>query len=181
MIEVWSEEFVSEITFSKNCSFDFHAEVINPKLRQKGLKLLFHVPMVIKRWRSIVKGNLSWNIPFWNHYLKILKFDSPWWRHQPRNGLERSKLVFHVPMLIETGKSKVNDTLRWIIPLWNCSLKILKFWLKLVTSSTQNWLEKGPKLASHVLMVIERWKSKVKETLKWGIRLWNYLLKILKF
>ena len=77
MIEVWSEEFVSKITFSKNCSFDFHAEVINPKLRQKGLKLLFHVPMVIKRWRSIVKGNLSWNIPFWNHSLKIFKFWLP--------------------------------------------------------------------------------------------------------
>ena len=43
-----------------------------------------------------------------------------------------------------------------------------------MTSSTQNWLEKGPRLVSHVLMVIERWKSEVKGTLEWCIRLWNY-------
>ena len=37
----------------------------------------------------------------------------------------------------------------------------------------QNWLKKGLKLVSHVLMVVERWKSKVSRTLRWDIRLWN--------
>ena len=32
----------------------------------------------------------------------------------------------------------------------------------------QNWLKKGPELVAHVLMVIERWESKVKGTLRWG-------------
>ena len=40
--------------------------------------------------------------------------------------------------------------------------------------------KKGPKLVPHVIIVIERWKSKAKETLKWNIRLWNFFLKILK-
>ena len=43
-----------------------------------------------------------------------------------------------------------------------------------------NWLEKGLKLVSHVLMVLERWKSKVKGTLTWGIRVSNYFVEILK-
>ena len=76
-MELWSEEFVSEINFSKHCSFDFHGDVINPKLGQKGPKLVFHVPVVIERWKSIVKGNLRWSICFWNHSLIILKFWSP--------------------------------------------------------------------------------------------------------
>ena len=40
---------------------------------------------------------------------------------------------------------------------------------------------KEPKLVSHAPMVIERWKSKVKGAFRWGIRLWNYFPKILKF
>ena len=48
--------------------------VINPKLGQQGSKLLFHIPMAIERWKSIVKGNLRWTITFWIHYLKILTF-----------------------------------------------------------------------------------------------------------
>ena len=51
--------------------------VINPKLGQKGLKLVFHVPMVKRRWKSIVKGNPRWSIRLWNHYLKILKLWLP--------------------------------------------------------------------------------------------------------
>ena len=30
-----SEEFVSEITFSKNCSFNYCGDIINPKLARK--------------------------------------------------------------------------------------------------------------------------------------------------
>ena len=38
---------------------------------------------------------------------------------------KRSKLVFCTPILLEKWKSKVKGTLRWIIHLWNCSLKVL--------------------------------------------------------
>ena len=145
------------------------------KVGWKRAQLVFHVPMVIERWNSIVKGDLRWIITFWNYC-----YYSPWWCHQPKNVSKRSKLVFHVPMLTERWKSKVEGALRCIIPLWKCFLKILKFWFSLVTSSTQNWLEKGLKSVSHVLMVIERWKSKVKGVLLF-FRLWNYFLEILEF
>ena len=119
MIELWHGEFVFEITFSKYCSFDSHGDVINQKWCQKRSKLIFHVTMVIERWKSIVKGYSRWSISFWNHYLKILKF-----------------------------------------------------WLNMVMSSTQNWFGKGPKLVSLVLMVVERWG-----TLRWRILLWNVFSK----
>ena len=118
---------------------------------------------------------------FENTFIKYWSFDSLWWHHQPNNWSKSSKLVFHVPIFIERYKSKVKGTLTWNIRLWNCFLKILKFWLNVVTSSNQNWLEKGSKHLSLVLIVIERCKSKVKETLRWGIRLWNYFLEIFKF
>ena len=47
------------------------------KLNQKGPRLVFRVPVVIIRWKSIVKENLRLSIRFWNHYLKILKFWLP--------------------------------------------------------------------------------------------------------
>ena len=37
-------------------------------------------------------------------------------------------------------KTKVKVALRWIIRLWNRFLKVLKFWLNVVESSTQDWL-----------------------------------------
>ena len=40
---------------------------------------------------------------------------------------------------------------------------------------------KRSKLVFHALMVMERLKSKVKGTFRWGIRLWNFFLEILKF
>ena len=101
----------------------------------------------IERWKSIGKGNLRW----------IIRWKS-------------SKLVFHAPMLIARWESKVKGTFMWIISLWNLSLKTLKFWLNTVTSPTQNWLEKGSNLVSHVPMLIEKSKSKVKGTLRWSIR-----------
>lgn len=112
---------------------------------------------------------------------KFWSFDSSWWRHQPKNGWKKFRLVYHVPMLMERWKSKVKDILRLIIHLWNHPLKILKFWLKIMTSSTQNCLGKRSKLVSHVLLFMERWKPKVKRALRRDICLWKYFLKILKF
>ena len=53
----------------------------------------------------------------------------------PKNGWKRSSLVFHVPRLVRRWESKVKGTFRWIFPLWKRSLKIMKFWLNVVTSS----------------------------------------------
>ena len=61
-MKLWSDEFISEITFFKDCSFYSRDDVINPKLGQKGPKLGIHVSMVMERWKSIVKGNLRWSI-----------------------------------------------------------------------------------------------------------------------
>ena len=82
---------------------------------------------------------------------------------------KRSKLIFRVIMVIERWKSIVKEYLSWSISFWNHYLKILKFWLNMVMSSTQNWFKKGPKLISLVLMVIERWG-----TLRWSILLWHF-------
>ena len=38
-------------------NFDFHGDVSNPNLCQKGSKLVSHVLIVKERWKSIVKGN----------------------------------------------------------------------------------------------------------------------------
>ena len=46
---LWSEEFVSEIAFSKCCSFD-SGDFIKPKLGQKEPKIVFHVLVVIEKW-----------------------------------------------------------------------------------------------------------------------------------
>ena len=43
-----SEEFVSESTFSKYCSFDPRGDIINPKLGQTESKFVFRIPEVIK-------------------------------------------------------------------------------------------------------------------------------------
>ena len=120
LMKHWSEDFVSDITFSKSYSFNSRGDVINPKLGQKWPWLLFHVQIVIERWKSTVKENLRWGFHFWNQSLRILKFWlplPPWWGHQPKNGSKKSKLVFHVPILIERWKSKLKGTLSWNIRL----------------------------------------------------------------
>ena len=58
------------------------------------------------------------------------------------NWKKRSKLVFHVSMVIERSKSIVKGNLRWSIHFWNHYLKILKFWVLLVTSPVQKWVKK---------------------------------------
>ena len=102
------------MTFSKYCSFDSRGDVINPKLGQKEPKVVFHLQM-IERWKSIAKGNLRWSIRLLNHYLKIWSFDFSWWRHQSKNESKKSKLVFHVPMMIERWKSRVKGALRQLL------------------------------------------------------------------
>ena len=90
----------------------------------------------------------------------------------PKKGQKGSNWYF---MLIERWKPIVKGICKWIIPLWNRCLWSLKFW-HMFMSSTQNWLEKGPELVSYVLMVIKRWKSKVKVTLKEAV-VQNYSVK----
>ena len=178
----WNHKFVSEISFSENCRFDSCSDLINPKLGQNGSKLVIHVPIVTERWKSMVKINwskvfllkpLSQNLEVLTLCCEIINLKisqkGPNWY-----------FMYQCWLIDQNQKRKV--LLRWVIPLWNSALKILKFWPNLVTSSTENWLEKRPKLVSHVLMVIERWESEVKGTLEWCIRLWNYLFfEILKF
>ena len=66
---LWSEEFVSEIAFSKCCSFD-SGDFIKPKLGQKEPKIVFHVLVVIEKWF-------------------FFSFESPWRRHQSQNGSKK--------------------------------------------------------------------------------------------
>ena len=47
--EVW--RLFLRLLSQKYCSFDSLGDVIDPKLGQKGPKLVFHVPMVIERWK----------------------------------------------------------------------------------------------------------------------------------
>ena len=144
MIKLWSEEYVSEVTFSKYSSFDSPSDFIKPKLGQKELKLVFHVPMVKERWKSIVKGNLRWNNCFWIHNFKTVKFFQ-WWLYRPKNRSTRSKLVFQVLMLIERWKSKV------ILVFW-CELFFYEAVLSKLWSFDSVWwrhqlkigLKKGP-------------------------------------
>ena len=115
LMELLSEEFVSEITFSKYCSFDSGGDIINPKLGQKRPKLVFHVPMVIERWKSIVKENLKWSIHFWNNYLKVFKF----WLHMVMSPTQK------------TGRKGPN----WYFMYQYIIFKVLG----LIFSSNMNW------------------------------------------
>ena len=131
--------------------------------------------------KSTFDGTLKWGVCFWDHFFKILQFRLRWWCHWLKIGLKGAQTCISCTKVDRKMKIKSKRYFRWIICLWNRFLKIVKFWHNVVTSSTRNWLEKRPKLISHVLIVIERWKSKVKGTLRWVICLWNYSLEILKF
>ena len=48
----------------KLLQFKLPWDVINPKLGQKWLRLVFHVPIVIERSKSIISGNFRWNVCF---------------------------------------------------------------------------------------------------------------------
>ena len=105
---------------------------------------------------------MSWSIHCWNHCLKTLKFHSPQWHCQPKNGSIRSKLVFHVKMLIERWKLKskryfeVNYS---FMEPFSQSFEVLTQCGDIINTKLA-W--KGLKLISHIL------------TLSWGICLWNY-------
>ena len=77
----------------------------------------------------------------------------------PKKGQKGPNWYF---MLIERWKPIVKGICKWIIPLWNrCLWSLNQFWVDDV---------------SYVLMVIERWKSKVKVTLKEAV-VQNYSVK----
>ena len=65
LMKLWIEKFWLQ--------FWLRGDVINPKLGQKGPRLVFHKPIVVERLKSIVKESLSRSISLWNDYLKMLK------------------------------------------------------------------------------------------------------------
>ena len=105
LMELWSEKLLSENTFSKYCSFDSHSDAINPKLGQKGPTLVFHVPTVIERWKSIIKGGLRGSISFWNYYLEIWKFWLPMVTSSTQNKVKKMQIDISCTMLLENWKS----------------------------------------------------------------------------
>ena len=137
---------------------------------------LFHVPMVIKKWKSIVKKIWSKKFVFETTISTYWSFHSLWWHHQPKNRSERSKLVFHVPMLIE--RCKANFKIFWgeLVVYETVLSKFWSFDSMRWRHQLKVWLKIGPKLVYHVVMMIERWKSKVKVTLRSGTLLWNYFI-----
>ena len=152
-MEHWSEEFVSEIIFSKYCSFDSCGDAINPKLGQKGPKLVFHAPMLIERWKSIVKGNLRWSIRFWKHYHKIFKF----WLPMVTSSTEKWVKEAQIGTLCSNDDRKIKTKIKRYLEVNYSFMKPffqnLKSCLNMVMTSTRNWVEKGPKLVSQELMV----------------------------
>ena len=95
---------------------------------------------------------------FWNCYIKILKFWLPVVRSSTQKWVKKVQIDISCSNVDRKMKIKRRSSFRLIIRLWNHSHKSLRFWLNLLTSSTQIWLENGRKLVFHVLMVIERWK-----------------------
>ena len=146
-MELGSEELVFEVTFSKYCSFNSRGDVVKTYLCQKEPKFVFD-----RKMRVNSKGKFEVNYSFFEDALsKFWSFESPWWRANPNMGQKApnwyfiyqkliERLVFYVPMLIERWKSKVKITFRWIIRLWNHSLKI---W-----SSNSMWWRHQPKIGS---------------------------------
>ena len=130
-----------------------------------------------RKIEKVFNRTLKWQVCFWYQFLKILRFWLPWCVINPKVGQKGPKLVLHVPMVIERWKSIVKWNLKWSIRFWNHYFKILKFRFPLVMSSTQKWVRNVQIGISYTPMLIERWKSKVKGTLRWIIRLWNRSLK----
>ena len=64
-LEHWIEKFWLQ--------FWLRGDFINPKLGQKGPRLVFNKPIVVERLKPLVKGSLSRSISLWNDYLKMLK------------------------------------------------------------------------------------------------------------
>ena len=136
----------------------FFCDVVIFKLGKKGLKVAYHVSMVIERSKSIFDGILKWgkfasvtnfskycNFTSSSQNIAILRLNS-------KLGQKGSKLVFHIPMAIEKWKLIVKRNLKWSIIFWNYYLKILSFltFLKVLTSRSDavipKMAEKGPDL-----------------------------------
>ena len=154
--------------FSKYSSFDSRGDAINPKFGQKRPKLVFHVPIVIERWKSRVQRNLRCSIRFWNLYLKILKFWLPVVKSSTQKWVKKVQIGEKDERKMKTKSKRYFEVNYLLMKPFSKNLEVLT---QQVTFLTQNWLEKEPKLVSHGL--IERWKSKVKGALKWDIRSWN--------
>ena len=111
------------ILWNISLSQEFLLTPVLTSLTQNWVKkksgLVFHVQIVIERWKSTAKENLRRGFHFWKHSLRILKFwlppllppAPPWLGHQPKNVSKKYKLVFHIPILTERWKSKPKDTL----------------------------------------------------------------------
>ena len=116
------------------------------KIESKRAKTCISCTNGDRKMKSNSKGKFRWIIRFWNHYLKILKFWLSWRLSPTQKWVKKFQIGISCISIDRKMKIKVKGTLRQIICLWNRSLKALQFWLNLVTSSTQNWLEKRPKL-----------------------------------
>ena len=180
-MEHWSEEFVSEIIFSKYCSFDSCGDAINPKLGQKGPKLVFHAPMLIERWKSIVKGNLRWSIRFWKHYHKIFKF----WLPMVTSSTEKWVKEAQIGTLCSNDDRKIKTKIKRYLEV---NYSFMKPFFQNFKVLSQHGYVINPKLSWKRSQTRisrtngdKRWKSKVKGNLWSCISLWNYFPENLKF
>ena len=139
-MKLWSDEFVSENIFSKYCSFDSLGDVKIPKLGQKGPKLVFHVPTVVEKWKSIIKENLRQSIRLWYHYLKSLKF----WLPQVTSSTQKwvNKIQISISCANVDRKMKLKSTLLWG-KLFIFETAVSKFW-----SFDSTWWRHQPKTGS---------------------------------
>ena len=149
-------------------------------LRSLFQNIAFLTPMVTSLTQTCIscidsdrkmKDNSKWKFEVKCLFLKPLSQNHPWWRHRPENASK-------------TFKSKIKR-------YFEVNYSFMKLFPQNFDVLTQCGEVINPKLAwkgvgliylvSNVLMVIERLKSKVKKTLRWGIRFWISFLKIFKF
>ena len=107
----------------------------------KSPKVVYHMsgvrenskPTIDRTLRNLFLRQFSQNIAVSTPMVTIIN---------PKLGQKGSKIAFPVPMVVERWKSVLNGNSRWSIRFWNHYLRILKFWLRVVTSSTQKWAKK---------------------------------------
>ena len=75
------------------------------------------------------------------NFLKHYNFESPGGFINLKSGQKGPKLASHVPMVRERWRLIRKGNLSWNIFFLNQSLKILKFWITVVTSSTWKWVK----------------------------------------
>ena len=104
-MELWNEEFVCEIIFWRHCCFDSSGDVINSKLGLKGPKLVSHVPMVMERWKSKVKGTFRAGVCLLNFFLEIFKSKPHVVTSSSQNWVKDTQFVYHVQLAVKRWKS----------------------------------------------------------------------------